>query len=585
MSNYIRSPSVTEQLTKTFPYHLEDLGIEISSLVEIPDRCSDDEHEVDNSESDDDDEKCIGDDCDENDKTNMEDESVEERCYLSTSLRDSSEDDNLDSLVQCIQEGREPLFHGSSKEVNKEHVYMNPSHHDMDINLGGLCSKDCLHKRDWSRFLGSKQSFSEELEKLSSSRVFSNKDQSPSVIPSSPFGNMYTDLQQNVYSPMILEGISGIKFSTDGEPDIFPVSDDTVRIDPKLMASFFFVNSNNKLARKEGFGVVMNGLFSDVDSMGQKVIWTLGNLECYGTMNDGQTLLRNLEEGQLPTGKAKIGLNFICGKAGCNAKKKLILDDIESTKDETSERKVLLLTCLAAKKGHVHASKNDLSYNKPSLPYDPYKPHLVYKARTRTWVKNTKENDLIDFNKVPEEIINNIPRHLLKLPDVVESSSRDDAIRNATTTASSLSVPKGQGKLLQDHGKRLLASRKPDSQVTSMVSYQQSRVIRERAVATNKAVEAASKEWIREGDDNTYDYVFSLLKYCNTAYKDTISPELKDVHRLLELNPHFLQEVGVLDDGYTYAVLLDMASVIMYLRDGFGVLLSVARHLSSPINF
>ena len=59
MSNYPRLSSVTELLAKTFPYHLEDLGIEISSLVETPDRCSDDEHEVDNSESDDDDELVV----------------------------------------------------------------------------------------------------------------------------------------------------------------------------------------------------------------------------------------------------------------------------------------------------------------------------------------------------------------------------------------------------------------------------------------------------------------------------------------------------------------------------------------------
>jgi hypothetical protein len=571
MSNYPRLSSVTELLAKTFPYHLEDLGIESLPCVDIFESPSVDEDEGDGDNDDDD--KC-GDDFDE--EENMEYGSLEENGDLSTSLKEPSEDDDLDSLVQLIQDGREhSLLQCNSKEVHTEHVFMNPSHHDIDINLGGACSKECLHKHDSSKFLNSKLS---ESQISSSSPASTNKDESPSLIPSSPFGTMYTDLLQNDFSPMILEGMCGIKFSAVGEADVFAVLPETIRIDPKLMASFFFVNSDNKLARKEGFGVVMNGLFTDVDGMGQKIIWTLGNLECHGTMNDGQTLLKNLEDGQLPTGRAKIGLNFHCGKAGCIAKKKLILDNIECTEDEvSSEKKVLVLTCKTTRKGHSHASKNDLNYSKPSLTYDPYKPQLVYNSRTRTWDANTKENQklVIDFGTVPEDIIKNIPRHLLKLPDFVESSSRDDAMRNATTTVSSLSVPKGKGRLLHDHGNRLLSSYKPDSTSCSMVSYQQSRVIRERALADNKVVEAASKEWILDGDVSTYDYVVSLQKYCNNKYKDTLSPEMMDIHRLLSLKPHFLQEVGELEGGYTYAVLLDMASVIMFLRDGNGVLLSV----------
>lgn len=107
-------------------------------------------------------------------------------------------------------------------------------------------------------------------------------------------------------------------------------------------------------------------------------------------------------------------------------------------------------------------------------------------------------------------------------------------------------------------------------------SYGQERGIRERSIASNSAVEHASRPWLRDGDETVLDSVTSLMKYCTLQYKSLLSEEMQALYKSLDMNVHFIQEAGYLPDSkHTYVVLLDICSVVQYIKNGNGVLLSV----------
>ena len=51
---------------------------------------------------------------------------------------------------------------------------------------------------------------------------------------------------------------------------------------------------------------------------------------------------------------------------------------------------------------------------------------------------------------------------------------------------------------------------------------------------------------------------------------------MQALYKSLDMNVHFIQEAGYLTDSkHTFVVLLDMCSLVQYIKNGNGVLLSV----------
>ena len=117
-------------------------------------------------------------------------------------------------------------------------------------------------------------------------------------------------------------------------------------------------------------------------------------------------------------------------------------------------------------------------------------------------------------------------------------------------------------------------------------SYGQERGIRERSIAANSAVENASRPWQRDGDESVLDSVTSLMKYCTSQYKSLLSKEMQALYKSLDTYVHFIQEAGYLTDSkHTFVVLLDMCSLVQYIKNGNGVLLSVRNLFSTHITW
>jgi hypothetical protein len=161
------------------------------------------------------------------------------------------------------------------------------------------------------------------------------------------------------------------------------------------------------------------------------------------------------------------------------------------------------------------------------------------------------------------------------LPSPVLSSEREIEMDRQQSTAHSIAVPKGAGKPLQGFGSCLLAGQmqRPGGQ---LISVRQERGIRERSIAANFAVATASRPWHRDGDESVLDSVTSLMKYCTSQYKSLLSTDMQNLYKSLDMNVHFIQEAGYLKDSkHTFVVLLDMCSLVQYIKNGYGVLISV----------
>lgn len=278
--------------------------------------------------------------------------------------------------------------------------------------------------------------------------------------------------------------------------------------------------------------------------------------------------------GFIPSGVAKIGINFQCGMHGCFAKKKWTLDAIIDGAD--CDSKVLVIKTHSKMNVHTHPQRIlSEHYHKPTLPYDPFKPHLVYKDKR--WSQDVSNvGKRVDFSKLPKDIVDNIPNHLLRLPDC-NLSSREKDMQDAASTGSRTDVPKGKGMLLGGVGARLVESQLSSS-VVSMPTFGQSRAIRERSLAPNSAVENAARPWRNDGDETILEELQSLMKFCNKEYKVLLTEEMQALYKALDMKCHFIQKAGFLDNtGHTYVLLVDMASLMQFLRDGSGVLLSVRK--------
>jgi len=126
---------------------------------------------------------------------------------------------------------------------------------------------------------------------------------------------------------------------------------------------------------------------------------------------------------------------------GCAATKKWTLDSI--TVGEKGENN-LNISSIVKVKTHTHA-QGSLSdhYHKPKMPYDPYKPDLVYKGTK--WINDSANvNKRIDFNKIPD-IAKKISHSMFGLPSPVLSSEKEIEMERLQSTAHSVAVPKGTG--------------------------------------------------------------------------------------------------------------------------------------------
>lgn len=106
---------------------------------------------------------------------------------------------------------------------------------------------------------------------------------------------------------------------------------------------------------------------------------------------------------------------------GCTATKKWTLDLI--TVGDKGEN-ILNISSILKVKTHTHA-QGSLSnhYHKPKMPYDPFKPHLVY--RGGTWINDIANvNKRIDFSKIPD-IAKTISHSMFGLPSPLLSSERE----------------------------------------------------------------------------------------------------------------------------------------------------------------
>ena len=59
---------------------------------------------------------------------------------------------------------------------------------------------------------------------------------------------------------------------------------------------------------------------------------------------------------------------------------------------------------------------------------------------------------------------------------------------------------------------------------------------------------------------------------------------MQDLYKSLDMNVHFIQEAGYLTDSkHTFVVLLDMCSLVQYIKNGNGVLISVINFFQHPL--
>ena len=222
---------------------------------------------------------------------------------------------------------------------------------------------------------------------------------------------------------------------------------------------------------------------------------------------------------------------------------------------------------------HQHQYSASSIYNKPRIDYDPFKVHLLKSAGSSSWVNDSANvHRRFDFSNLPKEVLKRIPNHMLKIPDAKLMDARAVGMHNAQSTASLMNTSqKGNGRGLMDQVSDLLLKQQdhPGSQVRHTQSTSQKHYIRKFALAGNEDVIAASQPWLREGDESVLHSLQSLMIFSTNQYKHLFSNEVLILFKSMGMQCHFLQEVGFLEEsGHTYALLMDMASLLQALRHG-----------------
>ena len=97
------------------------------------------------------------------------------------------------------------------------------------------------------------------------------------------------------FSPPLLQSMSGLSYDSVGKHDIFPVLLNTVLIPMDVFVDLFYVDTEDKLQKKDGFGIVANAYMTEVDLKQEKVIFTCGNMT--GCVATGTNILSSLSKG------------------------------------------------------------------------------------------------------------------------------------------------------------------------------------------------------------------------------------------------------------------------------------------------
>lgn len=222
---------------------------------------------------------------------------------LLNSYDDAAADDEAENTLSKIQGYRKAVPDRDDECDSKIKVFRQPDYHDYDTTLGGSCKPKCncnhniheLASNLRNLFHKSIPKTPSETDKARSdvTRILSYHSNAEASIPSP----IYDAVLDNRYDPHLMECISGLSYNSIGQKDIFEVNLDNVNIPLRVFVNTLYVNDEQKLKKREGFGVFANAFINEVDLKQQKVIFTTGNMVGFEEA-DGEEILRNLAKGK-----------------------------------------------------------------------------------------------------------------------------------------------------------------------------------------------------------------------------------------------------------------------------------------------
>ena len=221
-------------------------------------------------------------------------------------LAEDSSGSVVDILAQKVLSYR-PENREEHHDKSTRKIYTTPSHHDFDIGLGGSCNFNACNCRK-NIFLHVTNLKNLYHTSIPSTPLAEDNDEtdehislSVGVSSDTPSdtrflgGNIIRNIKSNIYSPPLLESISGLSYDVVGKDDVFPVALTKVLIPMTVFLDLFYVDSNDKLQKKDGFGIVANAYMEEVDLKHEQIVWTCGNMT--GCTSTGTNVLTSLYKG------------------------------------------------------------------------------------------------------------------------------------------------------------------------------------------------------------------------------------------------------------------------------------------------